>query len=189
EGEIDLEDVLRSRIPLKISFEVMTLDTSDPREAAFAAMLRQGTPKEMLDETLVVPLFGRGRMLQPLPASRMNNELILAGCRYLCGACSCQVKDQNPGRDIVIQEDWSKHLQDGLVVIEKALPPLEGVGEITDLTHSAKGDPLVKSADEVEGASLKPKRSLVKPFIMAGGMLFIILTIGSMIVKRMMAKK
>lgn len=131
-GDIDLEDVLRSPIPLKISFPVLQVDRSDPKEAAFISMLTHGLSDEAKLETLIIPLFGRGRMLQPLPASMLTEDRILAGCRYLCGACSCQVKDQNPGRDLVITEDWDQHLQSGLVVVEKSLPPLEGVGDLAD---------------------------------------------------------
>lgn len=177
-GDIDLEDVLRSPIPLKIEFSTMILDRNDPEEAVFVALLTQGIAEEMRDQTVIVPVFGRGRILQPLPASRMTDELILGGCRYLCGACSCQVKDQNPGIDIVIQEDWSKHLQGGLVVVEKELPPLEGVGDISE--NKPAKEP---AAQEV---ATQPRQSfaLTKPLIATGAGILLLIVISTLFLKK-----
>jgi len=173
-GDIDLEDVLRSPIPLKIHFPTMVLDRNDPAEAVFVSMLMQGIPEEMRDQAVIVPVFGRGRILQPLPASRMTEQLILGGCNYLCGACSCQVKDQNPGVDIVIQEDWSKHLTGGLVVVEKELPPLEGVGDL------AKQE---KPADETSEPNTTQTLSTTSQpnnlLYVGGGILVLLRSVGS----------
>ena len=177
EGEIDLEDVLRSPIPLKIHFPTMLLDRNDPAEAVFVAMLTQGIPAEFREKSVIVPVFGRGRMLQPLPASRMTEALILGGCNYLCGACSCQVKDQNPGLDIVVQEDWSKHLQSGMVVVEKELPPLEGVGGLTQQEHSAKPDSVVASTDH------SSNNSLTQILLSVGVSVILLLVVGTLILK------
>ncbi len=138
--DIDMEDVLRSSIPLKIEFPILTLDRNASEEAVFFAMLTQGMPEELKKEPLLVPLFSRGRILQPIPASHVSVDVILKGCNYLCGACSCTVKESNPGTDIIIQQDWKKHLQDGLVVIDKTLPPLEGVGDVKKSTNAQQSD-------------------------------------------------
>ncbi|MFC4990811.1 hypothetical protein [Rubritalea tangerina] len=71
---------------------------------------------------MLVPIFGRGRFLAPLPADKVSYDTLLNGCQYLCGACSCQVKEQNPGADLLIQEDWAKYLTAGLAVVDKELP-------------------------------------------------------------------
>ncbi len=132
-GNTDLEDVLRSAIPLKISFTSLLIDRSDPAESPFIATLLANSPPAIRQgkETLIIPVFGRGRQLPPMPASRLGYQPILNGCKYLCGACSCQVKEQNPGFDLLIRENWPSHLITGLAVVDKQLPPLGGVGDIT----------------------------------------------------------
>lgn len=61
-------------------------------------------------EAWVAPVFGRGRVLGIWPSSRMDEEGIDEVCFYLTGACSCQVKAQNPGWDLVVNVDWDRRL-------------------------------------------------------------------------------
>jgi hypothetical protein len=121
--DISLDDVLRSTIPLKISFKIKRIKRDDPAEQAFLRILtanRYSPPAE----PLVVPIFGRGRTPGPLLGSSITPEAILTACEYLCGACSCQVKSGNPGYDLLFQANWQKNLQSGLVVIDKHLPAI-----------------------------------------------------------------
>ena len=46
---------------------------------------------------LVFPIFGRGRVLGGLEVKAKEIE---EAARFLCGACSCQVKELNPGVDL-----------------------------------------------------------------------------------------
>lgn len=119
--DVDLDDVLRSSIPLKISFKIERIKRSDPAEQTFLRILTQNrySPPE---EPLVVPIFGRGRTPGPLLGSAITPEAITTACEYLCGACSCQVKSGNPGYDLLFQANWQEKLQSGLVVIDKTLP-------------------------------------------------------------------
>ncbi len=32
--------------------------------------------------------------------------MIFSGCQFIVGACSCQVKAQNPGFDLLMQMNW-----------------------------------------------------------------------------------
>ena len=119
--DISLDDVLRSTIPLKISFKIERIKRHDPAEQAFLRILtanRRIPPAE----PLVVPIFGRGRTPGPLLGSSITPDTILTACEYLCGACSCQVKSGNPGYDLLFQANWQEKLQSGLVVIDKQLP-------------------------------------------------------------------
>lgn len=129
---VEMDDVLRSRIPLKIAFSVLRLNPDDPKEAIFSRMLTQSDQSERAAMQKAVPVFGRGRMMPGIPVSRFSASAIGSATSYLCGACSCQVKEQNPGLDLLINTDWSRHLQDGLIVTERALPPLTGAGDIVE---------------------------------------------------------
>ncbi|MCX8237794.1 MAG: hypothetical protein OSB05_03145 [Akkermansiaceae bacterium] len=119
--DISLDDVLRSTIPLKISFKIERIKRHTPAEQAFLRILTANRPSPP-EEPLVVPIFGRGRTPGPLLGSSITPEAILTACEYLCGACSCQVKSGNPGYDLLFQANWQEKLQSGLVVIDKELP-------------------------------------------------------------------
>ena len=137
--DVDLENVLRSSVPLKISFKIERLKQNDPAEQALLKILTANRPIPP-GEPLVVPIFGRGRTPAPLPGSRITSERILDACKYLCGACSCQVKSGNPGYDLLIKANWQEKLQSGLVVIEKELPSV--LPSLNDQSQETQSSPL-----------------------------------------------
>jgi hypothetical protein len=65
----------------------------------------------MRGEPLLAPIFGRGRVLGAWPASEMGDEQIEEATLFLLGACSCQVKSQNPGWDLLLAVEWDRELQ------------------------------------------------------------------------------
>jgi len=176
--DVNLDDVLRSSIPLQISFKIERLRRDDPAEQVFLKLLA-GPAGALPDGPVIVPVFGRGRSLGPAPASGMPEERIVQACAYLCGACSCQVKSGNPGYDILFRAPWSEHLQEGLVVIDKELPPLPGVGQLTQKTPvpDPEGDPTAVPAPETS-PSLPPL------WWIGGGLMAVILAGGSVMMLR-----
>jgi hypothetical protein len=56
-------------------------------------------------------VFGRGRVLGAWPAADFGTEQIDEICIFLSGACSCQVKRQNPGWDLLLKVDWEERLR------------------------------------------------------------------------------
>lgn len=132
-GEVDVEDVLRSTIPLKISFDVIRIDSNDPNEKIFSRLLTSFIPElndTNLDYPLIYPVFGRGRTLNPIPASIINEEIMMKACSYICGACSCEVKRENPGIDLIMTAAWQDIIAGSSVVVDKVLPPLTGVADL-----------------------------------------------------------
>lgn len=59
---------------------------------------------------LIVPVFGRGRALEVIPAKQLSESLVTDLTQFLCAACSCQVKEQNPGFDLLLDVDWELNL-------------------------------------------------------------------------------
>lgn len=102
-------DVLQSDLPLKIAFSTLRLSRNDEAEAAFLAMLTHIEPdlQEIDDEPMVFPIFGRGRALEPLIGRGIHADNVLEAAAYLCGACSCEIKEQNPGIDLLMAADWA----------------------------------------------------------------------------------
>jgi hypothetical protein len=100
---------LYSEIPLLVKFSVLELDPKDPKELLLVKLF-QGFESTQTDEPLLVPVFGKGRALEVLPASQVDAPLIGDLTMFLCGACSCQVKERNPGFDLWMSVDWNQEL-------------------------------------------------------------------------------
>jgi len=102
---------LLSDVPLKISFPVMRLSRRDPLEKSFVGLLsRSGGDLAEGKGPVVLPVFGRGRALWPLSGERLSAAEIAEAAEFLTGACSCQVKEMNPGLDLLFDADWEKSL-------------------------------------------------------------------------------
>ncbi|MEQ2008507.1 MAG: hypothetical protein ABMA26_17140, partial [Limisphaerales bacterium] len=56
-------------------------------------------------------VFGRGRVLGAWPAADFGDAEIEEACLFLLGACSCQVKRQNPGWDMLMNVNWTEELR------------------------------------------------------------------------------
>jgi hypothetical protein len=119
---------LYSDIPLLLQFSVLEVDRNDPREHVLVNLVDNlGGDLESSDEPVVVPVFGRGRALEVIPADELSEGLIGDLTRFLCGACSCQVKDLNPGFDLLLQQDWDTKLFGDAVTVPG--PPPTGSGQ------------------------------------------------------------
>jgi hypothetical protein len=106
-------------LPLKVSFPLLVLDRDDPAEAIFIDMLLS-TEDHLADAKgpILFPIFGRGRVLLSLSRpstgggmfSKAQSEIaadkLLFVAKFLCGPCSCQVKDLNPGVDMIMAASW-----------------------------------------------------------------------------------
>ena len=132
EGPIDMDDVLRSSVPLKIHFSTIVVSREDPAEELFISMLLKHSPRmrSITDQPIAIPIFGRGRVLEGMIGQDITLEHTLGASSYLCSACSCQVKEENPGLDMLMAVKWDDHMLGNLIIEERELPPLEGIGEV-----------------------------------------------------------
>lgn len=102
---------LFSEVPLLLQFSVVEVDRNDPREQLLVKLL-SGLRRESYEsgEPLVIPVFGRGRALEVIPASDLDHHLVEDLTAFLSGPCSCQVKDRNPGFDLLMSAQWDADL-------------------------------------------------------------------------------
>jgi hypothetical protein len=117
---------LYSDVPLLIQFSTLEVSNDDPQESLLVKLLARGSDaSDVRDEPVLVPVFGRGRALEVMPLSDLSTQLVEDLTLFLGGACSCQVKEQNPGFDLLLNVDWNGELygDDGLVP-----PPSSGNG-------------------------------------------------------------
>jgi hypothetical protein len=116
--DASMDDVLRSDVPLQIKFSTLRLGNAEQSEMAFRAIVNGWT--DTVDAPFVFPVFGRGRMIEPLSAADFDESSVIAACRYLVGECSCSVKALNPGVDLILKADWQAMLGDQVIMIDAA---------------------------------------------------------------------
>lgn len=102
------DEVKESPAPPKLQVATLTVRRDDPAEAWFVRML-VGTEEDLkdTDEPLVFLVYGRGRALPPLVGKGVTTENLVEGVAFLAAACSCTVKEQNPGFDLLTTCDWN----------------------------------------------------------------------------------
>ena len=96
---------------LKLDFRVMRLRLDDPAEKPLIAML--AGPEGAVDATkpFAAAVFGRGRVLGAWQVSQLDDTGLEDACMFLIGRCSCRVKNENPGWDLLMNFDWVKTLE------------------------------------------------------------------------------
>ncbi|MFK7818913.1 MAG: hypothetical protein AB8G99_09345, partial [Planctomycetaceae bacterium] len=128
----DAEDIAEGFDPekLKLKFAVLTVDRNDPKEAFLVqSLLNVETDlrdDEYAAQPMAFPVFGRGRALYALIGKGITADVIDEACLFLIGPCSCQVKDQNPGVDLLLAVDWDS-LVETSINTDVELPPLMGL--------------------------------------------------------------
>ena len=123
ELEVAPETLEQVSVPLRIQFSVLTLDRNDPAEQfLLQSLLHSEEDLVDFDEPLAFPVFGRGRVLYALVGKGIAEATVRSASAFMAGPCSCQVKNQNPGFDLLLKSDWNAALGD--VMISE---PIEGV--------------------------------------------------------------
>ncbi len=80
----------------------------DPAEKLLVETLLWAEPDlRGRDEPMAFPVFGRGRVLYALVGAGINSQTVRHALDFLIGGCSCTIKRQNPGVDLLLNADWS----------------------------------------------------------------------------------
>jgi hypothetical protein len=148
---------MRLPLPLKVSLPVLTLDRNDPAEAGFVRLLL--ATEEDLDQKqgpILFPIFGRGRVLGSLSEEELTAQQILEVTKFLCRECSCQVKELNPGIDMLLALDWNGEF-DRMFEGKEELP-ISTATPASDLKETPK-----TPAPSINAASSHPSISAVEP--------------------------
>jgi len=116
ELEVEPEILETAKVPLKIQYSTLTLRRDDPAEKfLLQSLLHSEDDLLEFDEPLAFPVFGRGRVLYALVGKGISSETVRSTSTFLTGPCSCQVKNQNPGFDMLLPVDWDKVIGDVLI--------------------------------------------------------------------------
>lgn len=175
--EIEIEGAkIGSSIPLKIDFSIVTISRNDPREKFFRAMLfgiKAGLNKKG-DVPAAFPLFGQGRLLDSLVGSEISAASVGEVCSFLTQDCSCLVKEQDPGIDMLMNVNWEAALEEGRIVDDTGLPSLAIAAPPAQI---ASPPPL----DDVPGSARSVNPVLRNLVMAAVGLLIIALTVSVVI--------
>jgi hypothetical protein len=112
-GGGDGAGIISSALPPRIAFSVIRLSRTAAAEEALKAQLLHINPA-VKDEKgpIAFAVFGRGHAFPPLCGPGLSAEEVDSVCLFLIGACSCEVKERLPGRDLLLTEDWNKSIED-----------------------------------------------------------------------------
>ena len=106
---------MRANIPLRILFSLQRMSRADPAEALFLAQLFAGESiTNQPPVPVAFPVFGRGRALAALAGSDLSADVVESAGRFLVGACSCEVKELNPGKDLLLAANWESIFEEPL---------------------------------------------------------------------------
>ncbi|MCX6929282.1 MAG: hypothetical protein NT154_39590 [Verrucomicrobia bacterium] len=99
---------INPELPLKIAFATLRVAHSDPAERMLVNLLLNWKTNLTTDkEPMLFPIFGRGRVVSPAIGSEIRPEAIRDMAEFLTGPCSCEVKEMNPGYDLLLAANWS----------------------------------------------------------------------------------
>lgn len=123
---------MSSELPLKILFSTLRVSRSDPAEQVLVPLLLRSRPDlAEKKEPVLFPIFGRGRVMPPAVGAEIRPEALREMGEFLTGACSCEVKEMNPGFDLLLKANW------------RALPAYQEVpipaSALTSLSEAAAG--------------------------------------------------
>jgi hypothetical protein len=111
ELEADEFFLAETAIELRIGFSIVTLNREDPKEQFLLQLLLGSEPDlKSLDQPMAFPVIGRGRALYALVGKGIFRDTIAMASSFVVGPCSCQVKDQNPGFDLLLAVDWDEKI-------------------------------------------------------------------------------
>ncbi len=171
--KLDQQDVKNGLVSvpgdgLRLAFSTLRVKRDDAAESAFIAMLLASEPDlREIEEPIAFPIFGQGRVLYALVGKGIKVETVDRAAQFLIGSCSCQVKEQNPGVDLVMAVDWKKMVKD------QAMPgqQLPELSEIADLLPQT-----VKIGDEPKPEPV-PVKNDPWPMVLSGAVLVFVLAL------------
>jgi hypothetical protein len=169
------EDAIAAKAPLQIAFSLLRVRRDDPAEQALVAMLL-GSESDLAERTdpMAFPVYGRGRALWALVGAGITEKNVRDSAGFLVGPCSCEVKELNPGFDLLLSADWDVLLSaDGTPLSAEATSEKEPVeAELvpipTGTPAAAAPSPAAPTAGPATVTVVAPtvvKRSLLPTFL------------------------
>jgi hypothetical protein len=188
------DEIATAGPPLKIAFSVLPISRTDPREELLRKMLI-GSESDLAERSdpMVFPVFGRGRALFALIGPGITELNIGDSATFLTGPCSCQVKELNPGFDLLLANRFDEVIGSSLLT-DMLLPDAAGTevpippGPSSAAAAASPNTPTVSAPPtQTTPARLVVQHSLLPPMSWAGlliigggGFLLLVVVIASL---------
>ena len=139
-----------------VNFSLVRIDRNDPLEEVFINILL-GTEADLQyfkNAPLAFPMFGQGRVLYALAGNGIKSKNIETACSTIIGWCSCTIKDDNPGTDLLFMANWDSIIGDSSWIQPEQIPEITGLsGFIAEETENDELIEVQKELKEKETAS------------------------------------
>jgi hypothetical protein len=174
---------------VKIAFSVLRVSRTDLKEKVLVAQLNtiKKSPPDA-DGPVVFPVFGRGRALDGMAGVGITPESLAGVVKFLCGDCSCQVKAQNPGTDLILAANW----KDGAGKSGDPIPELPSLAAVMPtppepvtpvITNSSS--PSAQSGDAAKPVMADQDNGVLKRnLVVAAGVFLAVVVIASVMILR-----
>lgn len=205
QDEAPPEEGPKPKADLKVGFSCLRFSRNDPNEAFLVSVLNtleaagtveekdvgKAEKKDAPKSPLAAPVFGQGRLLFLLTGETLRKDGIEDAGNFLTGACSCVVKEQNPGVDLLVCADWH-NLMDNPVVVDKQFPPLSGfapapVEEEVKTAQPASAQTPAQATPSTSPPPPPAAGSLMLSLVVFGGVGVVVIALATVIL--MMARK
>jgi hypothetical protein len=144
--------------PAAPASSLLRVRRDDPAERMLVRILLGSEPDLAgRAEPMAFPVFGRGRLLYALVGAGITADNVRRAASFLGGDCSCTVKRDNPGTDLLLAADWGD---------VEALPARAAVADA-----GATDEPAAQPAP-APGASW-PRAALWVAVVFAGGLVLL----------------
>jgi hypothetical protein len=183
------EDELLAKTPLQIKFSLLRVPREESDEPLVQMLLHAESDLLERSDPMIFPIFGRGRALLPLIGAGITAENIQSSAGFLVGACSCEVKELNPGFDLLLAAEWDSLLTDGGVPLTAAASGRPTITDKPELVEIPSGKPAVAaiatpistSASTVDTPKGKGNPALVPVLV---GLAAVLLVVGMIVSSR-----
>jgi hypothetical protein len=143
--------------PVKLEFSTLRLSRADAAEKWFIEMLLLTEDDlKASRQPMVFPVFGRGIALYALVGKGINEKTIATAARFLVGECACELRRDNPGKDLLMVAPWETG-RPLPAVADLLFMPLasvgRGQGKAADTGAEAVGVPVVEEPGEAQKGS------------------------------------
>jgi hypothetical protein len=127
--DIKLDDAAKEE--LKIKFSILEISSDASQEQLLKDLLIHSEQDLVMyeDEPMVFPVFGRGRVLHALIGEGINAETLRESGEMLVAPCTCQLKELNPGFDLLMPVNWAASIEKFLVKDLLIPPPFAGLAK------------------------------------------------------------
>jgi len=122
-----------------VNFSLVRIKRNDPMEEVFINILLQTEADLQFfkDAPLAFPMFGQGRVLYALAGNGIKSKNIETACSTIVGWCSCTIKDDNLGTDLLFSANWDSIIGDSSWIQQEEIPDITGLsGFISDEVDS-----------------------------------------------------